>query len=459
MHEKTPEPECYPAREVVIRPISELAPYSKNSRTHTEKQIEQVARSIREFGFTNPVLTDAKGTIVAGHARVEAARSLGLETVPTIPLADLSPDQIRAYIIADNRLAELAGWDDDILAAEFQDLRDAGYNLDLTGFSDSEVNEILAGANAGEGLTDPDETPPLETDAVTKPGDVWILGQHRVACGDSTDPETARAALGKIAPNLMVTDPPYGVEYDAKWRIESGLQQAAAQGVVENDDRADWAEAYRLFPGAIAYIWHAGTKSHEVAASIVNAGYEIRAQIVWVKSRIVISRGHYHRQHEPAFEAEKSPEEPPNELVTHETAAYSVRKGKTGHWRGGRKQSSVWFIDIIRNDTGHSTQKPVECMERPIRNNSSPGQAVYDPFLGSGTTIIAAEKSGRACCGIELNPLYVDLVVRRWQNFTGKIATLEESAQSFAEVERSRIEKDAGSGAGRETEELGWTDE
>jgi DNA modification methylase len=214
----------------------------------------------------------------------------------------------------------------------------------------------------------------------------------------------------------MVTDPPYGVEYDPATARATTV--ASARGKVLNDDRADWREAWALFPGDVAYVWHAGLRAREVVESLQASGFEMRAQIIWDKTRLVMSRGHYHFQHEPCW--------------------YAVRKSKTAHWAGDRKQGTVWAIPHRKSETGHGTQKPVECMARPIRNNSSPGQAVYEPFSGSGTTLIACEMEGRVCHAIELNPAYVDVAVERWQAFTGKTATLEGDGRTFAEIKEAR---------------------
>lgn len=403
-----------------IMPVASLKPYGGNARTHSEDQIRQIAASIREFGFTNPVLIDPDGGIIAGHGRVLAAQALGMQEVPTIALGHLSAAQRRAYVIADNKLALNAGWDLDLLKVELSELRLDGFNLAFTGFSDEELANLLAETTPG--LTDPDDVPEAEP-AVSCLGDIWVLGRHRVTCGDATIADDVARVLAGVAPHLMVTDPPYGVEYDANWRNNALRADGSpiggrAIGKVENDDRADWREAWVLFPGDVAYVWHGGNMAHIVAESLIETGLNIRAQIIWNKSNIVISRGDYHPKHEPCW--------------------YAVRKGKTGHYVGGRKQSTVWDIDKPhKSETGHSTQKPVECMKRPIDNNSSPGQAVYDPFLGSGTTLIAAEMTGRCCYAIELNPVYVDVAVRRWQNFTGKKATLESNGQSFDDLRES----------------------
>lgn len=402
------------------RAIEELTPYARNSRTHSDAQVEQVAASIREFGFTNPVLIDADGTIIAGHARVLAARKLGLPAVPCICLAHLTPEQRRAYVIADNRLALNAGWDFDVLAEELRALNDADFDLDLLGFGEEELQALLHG-QPNPGRTDPDDAPELAPVAVTARGEVWILGRHRIACGDATDPRDVDLALAGVSPHLMVTDPPYGVEYDPTWRVEAGLNGNRKKlGKVLNDDRADWRDAWNLFRGDVTYVWHAGIHASEVQASLEASGFRIRCQIIWAKDRFALSRGHYHWQHEPCW--------------------YAVREEGTGHWRGDRSQTTLWHINT-REDRGrgHGTQKPVECMKRPIENNSSPGQAVYEPFSGSGTTIIACEMTGRACYAVELNPAYVDVAVKRWQEFTGKQAVLEGDGRTFAEVAAERL--------------------
>jgi DNA modification methylase len=244
-------------------------------------------------------------------------------------------------------------------------------------------------------------------------------GGHRLICGDATDGRTVNQLLGGAKPHLMVTDPPYGVEYDPAWRNRAGLGNTKRTGRVVNDDRADWREAWALFPGEVAYVWHGALHSVEVAESLEAAGYQMRAQIIWAKDRLVMGRGHYHWQHEPCWYAVKG----------------------TGHWAGDRKQTTLWQIASRGQDaeTEHGTQKPVDCMKRPIENNSTPGQAVYEPFSGSGTTIIAAEVTGRLCFAIELSPNYVDVAVLRWQAFTGKAATLEATGETFDATAEARV--------------------
>jgi DNA modification methylase len=397
--------------------VAALVPYARNARTHSDAQVAQIAASIREFGFTNPILVDGDRGIIAGHGRLLAARKLGLTEVPTIELGHLSEAQRRAYILADNRLALSAGWDDDLLRIELGDLQAEGFDLSLTGFDLGEIEALFAAPTFG--LTDPDEVPAAPAVPVSRPGDLWALGRHRLVCGDATDAATVARLLAGVQPHLMVTDPPYGVAYDPAWRNRAGISTTRRTGKVENDHRADWREAWALFPGEVAYVWHGALHATTVAESLTATGFDIRAQIIWAKDRLVLGRGHYHWQHEPAW--------------------YAVRG--TGHWSGDRKQTTLWQIASRGQDaeTVHGTQKPVECMRRPIVNNSSPGQAVYEPFSGSGTTLIAAEMEGRACHALELSPAYVDVAVTRWQAFTGQQAVLEGNGRSFAAVTAARV--------------------
>ena len=394
----------WPADKIIRVPVEALIPYARNARTHSDEQVAQIAASMREWGWTNPILIDEAMGIIAGHGRVMAARKLGLADVPAMVAEGWSEAQKRAYVLADNQLALNAGWDAELLKLELGELQALDFDLGLIGFPN--LDALLA--DKTEGQTDPDDVPEPPAEPVARPGDVWLLGRHRLVCGDCTDPLVVDKALNGVRPHLMVTDPPYGVEYDPTHR--RALQSAnskPAQGVVMNDDRADWREAWALFPGDVLYVWHSGTKAHVVAESLVESGYEIRAQIVWAKAKFVVGRGHYHPHHEPCWYAVRS------------------KGGATGHWQGSRKESTLWQIEHRKSDTGHGTQKPVECMKRPIENNSSPGQAVYEPFSGSGTTIIAGEMTGRHIHAIELNPAYVDVAVKRWEDFTGEKAVLE----------------------------------
>jgi DNA modification methylase len=409
-------------------PIDKVHPNPKNPRTHSEDQLKQIGASMDEFGFYRPLLVKPDGELIAGEAVWTVAKRRKLEDVPVIVIRHLTEQQLDALIVADNQLGVRSGWDMDKLRSIVGNLNLGGFRMDALGFGPMDLEKLLAPTGTA-GLTDPDAVGDLPTEPVTQPGDVWVLGRHRLACGDSTDADLVGKALGQVKPGLMVTDPPYGVDYDPDWRLDRGVNkptQQIASGKVENDKRTDWRDAYALFPGDIAYVWHPALHAGAFEAALIAAGFVVRAQIIWRKSSIVIGRGHYHWQHEPCH--------------------YAVRKGKTGNWNGDRKQSTVWDIptthrtqgDADDGRTSHSTQKPVECMKRPIENNSSPGQAVYEPFSGSGTTIIACEMTGRCCIAIELKPAYVDLAIERWQKFTGQSAVLESSGETFDAMKAKR---------------------
>lgn len=399
------------------RQIGDLVPYARNARTHSDAQVALIAGSIREYGFTNPVLVDGENGIIAGHGRVMAARQLGMIKVPVIELAHLTEAQRKAYILADNKLAEQAGWDKDLLAIEVADLTALGVDLIDIGFDPAEIDALLGGTKP-----DPreDKVPDPPVVPVSRPGDLWVMNGHRLLCGDATHAESVGRLLGSVRPHLMITDPPYGVAYDPAWRNAVGAAKTRRTGKVLNDHRADWREAWALFPGDVAYVWHGALHATTVAESLVACGFAIRSQIIWAKERLVLSRGDYHWQHEPCW--------------------YAVREKATGHWTGDRKQTTVWNIASRDQDaaTIHGTQKPVECMRRPMVNNSSPGQVVYEPFSGSGTSIIAAETCGRLCFAMELDPAYVDVAVLRWQALCGATAILDGDGRSFAAIAAER---------------------
>jgi DNA modification methylase len=411
----------WPADQVERWPIEQLNPYANNPRVHTDVDVKKLEASIDKFGWARPVLVDEEGGVIAGQACVLAAIRLGLDSIPVIVARGWSEEEKRAYRVADNQLAARATWDFELLHCELEELGATGFDLDLIGFEPDRLQEILAGLGSS-GLTDPDSVPDALDQPVSRPGDVWILGDHRIGCGDSTSAADVELVLAGSQPHLMVTDPPYGVGYDPSWRARHGRGAGKlALGKVLNDDRADWRQAYALFPGDVAYVWYAAMHGEIVATGLAACGLLLRAQIVWAKQHFALSRGDYHWKHECCW--------------------YAIREGTSSNWQGDRTQTTLWecsnnnpFGNRQREHSwGHGTQKPVECMRRPVVNNSRPGEAVYDPFLGSGTSVIAAEMTGRVCYGLELNPAYVDVIVRRWQAFTGRTAMHQASGQSFDE--------------------------
>lgn len=394
----------------------------KNPRLIRDEKFAKLVKSIKddpEMMELRELLVMPHGkqfVVIAGNMRLRAMMELGYKDAPCKVLdKDTSVEKLKAYTIKDNVGFGEHDWDALANGWDTDQLQDWG--MDLPGDF---------GIDASGGLTSPDEVPDVPANPLTVLGDVWIMGKHRIVCGDSTNAETVAKCLNGVKPHLMVTDPPYGVEYDPSWRNKAKRADgspigASAVGEVKNDDNADWREAWALFPGEVAYVWHAGLFAGVVAESLQASGFKLRSQIMWAKNNFAIGRGDYHWQHEPCW--------------------YAVRDGKTGHWAAGRDQSTVWNIPKPqKSDTGHSTQKPVDCMKRPIENNSSPGQAVYEPFSGSGTTIIAGEMTGRAIHAIELSPAYVDVAVKRWQDFTGQKAIHEATGRTFEEVAAMALE-------------------
>jgi DNA modification methylase len=426
----------WPAERIEHWPIERLIPYANNPRRHSEADLDKIAASIRQWGWTMPVLVDEQGNQIAGEGRVGAAPRAGVTSIPVIVARGWSEDEKRAYRLADNQLAARASWDMELLSSELQELGFANFDVGLIGFEPNQLETILAGLRPN-GLTDPDYIPEVPDQPATQLGDIWCLDNHCVGCGDSTRADYVAPVLAASRPHLMITDPPYGVGYDPSWRARGKRGGSKlARGKVLNDDRADWREAYALFPGDVAYIWHGALYGGIVAEGLAACGFQPRTQIVWVKQHFTLSRGDYHWKHE--------------------TCWYAVRDGKSSHWGGDRTQTTVW--EIANNNPfgnpqheqtwGHGTQKPVECMRRAILNNSRPGQAVYDPFLGSGTSLIAAEMSGRVCCGLELSPAYIDVIVRRWQAFTGRTARHQTTGQSFDERAASKNNDQSGAAHG-----------
>jgi DNA modification methylase len=410
-------------------PIERLRGYPGNPRKN-DVAVDRMCEAIKEFGFRIPVVArSTDGLIVDGHLRHKAALKLGLATVPVALADELTEVQIKAFRLLANASSSWAEWDVPLLKLELESLRLVDYPLALTGFDDVQLVSFMAGVGTSG---DPEVTPEPPAVPVSMTGDLWLLGKHRLLCGDATSKKDVERLLGKAKPHLMVTDPPYGVEYDPAWRndrLKDAWTAPVALGAVKGDDKADWSAAWNLFPGDVIYAWNPpGSRQIEHHNALVAAGFEIRMQIIWAKPHFPIGRGNYHVQHEPCW--------------------YAVRKGRTAHWNGDRTQSTLWTIDNASafkgsrgegdEQTGHGTQKPVECMKRPIENNSRPGDAVYDPFVGSFTTGIACEMTGRQCLAIEIAPEYVDVGVQRWQTYTKKPATLEATGQTFDEVAAER---------------------
>ena len=380
-------------------PIKTLTPYAKNPREHTADQVDAIARSIEQFGWAQPILVDAESVIVAGHGRYLAAKQLGHVQVPVIVMDDLTPEQARAYRIADNRLSDQSDWKKADLVDELNALIGEDIDVTTTGFSHIEIERITFPGDPKEGDDEDVRTRP-KTKPVTKPGDVWLCGPHRIGCGDARDPAFVDQVLGGKRPFIMVTDPPYGVDYDPVWRDEPFGIGDRSQQEIEGDLQSDWREAYALFPGDVAYVWMAANIPPHAALDA--CGYDVRAMIVWAKPMPIVSRGNYNWQTESCFYA----------------AARNFAEPGGVRWLAGGNVSNLWEIDVVRStdSQGHSTQKPVECMARPLRHHSGD---VYDPFIGSGTTLIAAEQEGRVCYGLDVDPGWIDVTVIRWEAETG----------------------------------------
>tara|TARA_Y100001973_G_C5162800_1_gene314448 strand:- start:76 stop:1353 length:1278 start_codon:yes stop_codon:yes gene_type:complete len=404
--------------------IDELIPYVNNARTHTDEQVKQIASSIKEFGWTNPVLIDGDNGVIAGHGRLLAGQKLGMDKVPTIELQGLSEAQKKAYILADNRLAQNAGWDEDLLKIELQDLESMDFDMSLIGFELAELNKFLK--EETEGLTDPDEVPDVEEEATTVKGDVWLLGEHRVMCGDATnETDTAKLMNNKKA-DMVFTDPPYNVDYNSKndllnlYNKGNHVQKDIKNDSFSNDDEYQTfiKKVYDTFAVHLAEynsLYICGNYESLVQLWKHNK-LKISNMLVWLKQNMVIGRMDYQNKHE------------------------FILYGWHGRhkWYGDRKQTTVWEFDKPLASKLHPTMKPVELIVYALKNSSQNNQIILDSFLGSGSTLIASEQTNRICYGLELDESYCDVIIKRWQDFTGKQATLENTNKTFEQVQEER---------------------
>ena len=421
--------------EVHAWPIDKLVFYARNPRKN-DAAVDRMCGSIREFGFKIPCLVRSDGEVIDGHLRLKAARKLGIAEIPVILCDEWTPAQVKAFRLMVNRSATWADWDEELLALELRDLQISDFDLALTGFDAKEIDELLMANTQPE-----DDAPPLPEYPVTRTGRsmaLWLAPGTLRGCDRPAAPSSR--LLGERKPFLMVTDPPYGIELDSEWRDRAGLNTCRPDGssyskrrtaghretTIFGDTRADWSDAFALVPSLeVAYVWHASKFTAQVLEGLLRIGFLHHQQIIWDKGRTVLTRTHYWFQHEPCW---------------------YVRK-KNAPWFGkAGENSTIWHSPSPKFIMGgseeekfdHPTQKPVELMRKSILNHTKPGELVYEPFLGSGTTLAAAEVTQRVCGGLELDPKYVDVVVERWQGLTGKKATLGGDGRSFEAIAEER---------------------
>lgn len=415
------------ADNIELRSTEELIPYAKNARTHSENQVSQIAASITEFGFTNPILVDGEKGIIAGHGRLMAAKKLGLDQVPVVILDHLSDAQKRAYIIADNKLAENAGWDEEILTHELADLKDLNFDLDVIGFEDQELEKLLSNLYDSDENEEEETLPELEEKPISKLGDIWILGDHKLICGDSCDLETYKLLLDNELVDMTFTDPPYNVDYGNTMKDnligkkKSGKSYKNTQGkrTILNDNLGtdfpkflfDACSNILHFTKGACYICMSSSELHNLQKAFVDAGGKWSTFIIWTKNHFTLGRSDYQRQYEPIL--------------------YGWKEKNEHYWCGDRNQSDVWYFNKPNKSELHPTMKPVELVKKAILNSSKTNDLILDPFGGSGSTLIACENVNRRCRMIELDPKYVDVIIQRWQNITGNTATLLQSGESF----------------------------
>ena len=404
------------------RPVDQLKAHPQNARTHSEAQVEQIVASIREFGFVNPILIGTDDGIIAGHARLQAARKLGMSEVPVIVLGHLTAKQRRALAIADNQLPLNAGWDEEILRLELATLQQEEFDLKLIGFDDAELERLLAEQDSGGELTDADTVPPMPRVPTTVPGDLWILGNHRLLCGDATSMEALETILGGSTADMVFIDPPYNVSYEGKTADKLKIRNDALGDKFYEFLRQACTNLIAVCHGGI-YICMSSSELHTLYRAFTEAGGHWSTFVIWAKHHFTLGRSDYQRQYEPIL--------------------YGWPKGAGHHWCGARDQGDVWFIPRPMSNREHPTAKPVELVERAVANSSKIGNTVLDAFAGSGTTLIACERLRRRARLIEIDPRYADVTCQRWQQFSGKQAVLDGDGRAFAEIATEREQRAA----------------
>ena len=420
------------ADNIELKLVTELIPYVKNARTHSDSQVNQIASSITEFGFTNPILVDGDRGIIAYHGRLMAAKKLGLNQVPVVILDHLSESQKRAYIIADNKLAENAGWDEELLANELADLKEENFDLDLIGFEDQELEKLFSNLYESDENEEEEDIPEVSETPIAKAGDIWLLGDHKLICGDATKLETYRALLTNELADMTFTDPPYNVDYGnsmkdnliGKRSKKTGKEykNASGQRTILNDNLGDNFPKFLFdccrqileFTKGACYICMSSSELHTLQKAFRDAGGKWSTFIIWAKNHFTLGRSDYQRQYEPIL--------------------YGWKEKNNHYWCGDRNQSDVWYFNKPNKSELHPTMKPVELVKKAILNSSKTDDIILDPFGGSGSTLIACEQVKRRCRTIELDSKYVDVIIRRWQNLTGEQAIHLESKKSFNEV-------------------------
>lgn len=426
------------ADHIELKSVDELIPYSKNARMHSDVQIAQIAASITEFGFTNPVLIDGKKGIIAGHGRLMAAKKLGIKKVPVVILDHLSEMQKKAYIIADNKLAENASWNEEILASELTDLKENDFDLDLIGFEDQELEKIFSSIYDEDENQEIKEIPEAEENPISQSGDIWLLGNHKLICGDSCDQKTYQALLGNELADMLFTDPPYNVNYGEslkdnvigqdnkngkRYNNSAGKRKILNDNIGEDFSKFlfDFCKNALLVTKGACYICMSSSELHTLQKAFVMAGGRWSTFIIWAKNHFTLGRSDYQRQYEPIL--------------------YGWKQNNDHYWCGDRNQSDVWYYNKPNKSELHPTMKPVELCKRAILNSSKTDDIILDCFGGSGSTLIACEQTNRRCRMIELDKKYVDVIIKRWQNFSGKEATLQKTGDNFNDISKRKTDE------------------